>query len=192
MGLLRPLIFDKLQNKKEQIKKMDETYYLPEDIDKNDALWNLRTINDIIIAMCGRMTRKSDYGERMEVLSPEERVFCAVTDLYSQVTSMGFEHYYYDEAGKLAMEAPNAFRTIGANERAEVADKALAVIGKELPADDKERANFIRHELSDEQRKALTECDEAFKAIDDDINRLLFVYIREYHYKFTEEPRTEE
>lgn len=182
MGLL-----DALKKKKAQIDKMDETYYLPEDIDKNDALWKLRTINDIIIAMCGRMTRKSEYGERMEVLSAEERVFCAVTDLYSQVTSMGFEHYFYDEAGRLAMEAPAALRTVGAEKRAEIADKALAIIGKELSVNDKERANFIRHELTDEQRKALTECDEAFKAIDDDINRLLFVYIREYHYKFTEE-----
>ena len=68
MGLLNAL-----KKKKAQIDKMDETYYLPEDIDKNDELWKLRTINDIIIAMCGRMTRKSSFGENMNALSAEER-----------------------------------------------------------------------------------------------------------------------
>ena len=178
MGLL-----DLLKKQKEQIKKMDETYYLPEDIDKNDELWKLRTINDIIIAMCGRMTRKSDYGENMGALSAEERIFYVVTDIYSQVTSMGFEHYFFDEAGVHAMGAAEALRTIGADN---IAEKALSIVGGTLAEDHKERANFIRHNLTDEQRKELTECDEAFKAIEDDINRLLFVYIREYHYKFTE------
>lgn len=181
MGLL-----DALKKKKAQIDKMDETYYLPEDIDKNDELWKLRTINDIIIAMCGRMTRKSSFGENMEALSAEERVFYVVTDVYSQVASMGFEHYFFDEAGRHAMEVADALRTIGADNRAVIAEKAIAIVGGTLSEDDKERANFIRHNLTDEQRKALAECDEEFKAIEDDINRLLFVYIREYHYKFTE------
>ena len=179
-------LFGLLKKQKEQLKKMNETFYLPEDIDKNDEIWKLNTINDIIIAMCGRMTRKSDYGENMSVLSAEERVFYVITDVYSQVTSMGFEHYFFDEAGAHAMEAAEALRAVGANKRAEIADKALAVVGGTLSEDHKERANFIRYNLTDEQRATLTECDEAFKAIEDDINRLLFVYIREYHYKFTE------
>jgi len=181
MGLL-----DALKKKKAQIDKMDETYYLPEDIDKNDELWKLRTINDIIIAMCGRMTRKSGFGDNMEALSAEERVFYVVTDVYSQVVSMGFEHYFFDEAGRHAMEVADALRTIGADNRAVIAEKAIAVVGGTLSEDDKERANFIRHNLTDEQRKELAALDEEFKAIEDDINRLLFVYIREYHYKFTE------
>lgn len=181
MGLLSAL-----KKKKAQIDKMDEVFYLPEDIDKNDQLWKLRTINDIIIAMCGRMTRKSNFGENMGALSAEERVFYVIADVYSQVTSMGFEHYFFDEAGRLAMEAGDALRAVGAENRAVIAEKALAIVGGTLSENDKERANFIRYELTDEQRKALAECDEEFKAIEDDINRLLFVYIREYHYKFTE------
>ena len=99
---------------------------------------------------------------------------------------MGFEHYFFDEAGRHAMEVPEALRTVGAEKRAEIAEKAIAIVGGTLSENDKDRANFIRHNLTDEQRKELAECDEEFKAIDDDINRLLFVYIREYHYKFTE------
>ena len=181
MGLLSTI-----KKKKAQIDKMDEVFYLPEDIDKTDELWKLRTINDIIIAMCGRMTRKSSFGENMEVLSVEERVFYVITDVYSQVTSMGFEHYFFDEAGRHAMEAGAALRTVGAEKRAAIADKAIEIVGGTLTEDDKERADYIRNKLTDEQRKALAECDEEFKAIEDDINRLLFVYIREYHYKFTE------
>ena len=181
MGLLSAL-----KKKKAQIDKMDEVFYLPEDIDKSDSLWKLRTINDIIIAMCGRMTRKSGFGENMEVLSAEEKVFYVVTDVYSQVASMGFEHYFFDEAGKHAMEVPEALRTIGAEKRAAIAQRAIDIVGGSLSENDKERASFIRNELTDEMRASLAECDEEFKAIEDDINRLLFVYIREYHYKFTE------
>lgn len=181
MGLL-----DALKKKKAQIDKMDEVFYLPEDIDKKDELWKLRTINDIIIAMCGRMTRKSEFGENMGALSEEEKVFYYVTDVYSQVTSMGFEHYFFDEAGRHAGKVAEALRTIDANKRADIAEKALLVVGGNLSEDDKERANFIRYNLTDDMRKALVECDEEFKAIEDDINRLLFIYIREHHYKFTE------
>ena len=181
MGLLSAL-----KKKKAQIDKLDEIFYLPEDIDKNDQLWQLRTINDIIIAMCGRMTRKSEFGENMGALSAEERVFYVVTDIYSQVNSMGFEHYYFDEAGRHAMEAAEALRTIGADARAEIVEKAMEIIGGTLPEDDKERANYVRHNFTDDMRNALMECDKQFRELDDDINRLLFVYIREYHYKFTE------
>lgn len=179
-------LFSALKKQKVKLDKMNEVFYLPEDIDKNDEIWQLGTINDIIIAMCGRMTRKSDYGENMSVLSEEERVFYVITDVYSQVTSMGFEHYFFDEAGRHAMEAAEALRTIGANKRAAIAEKAVEIVGGTLVENDKERANFIRYDLTDDMRNALTECDEEFKAIEDDINRMLFVYIREHHKKFTE------
>lgn len=180
-------LFDLVKKKKEQLDKMDETFYLPEDVNKDDPIWKLRTINDIVVAMCGRMTRKSDYGENMGALSQEERIFYVTTEIESQVNSMGFEHFFYDEAGRLAMESPEALRTIGSNQKAEVAEKALAVVGGALPEDDKERARFIRYDLTDEMRKALSELDEEYRAIDDDFNRLTFIYIREYHQKFTEE-----
>ena len=115
-----------------KIKKMDEVFYLPEDIDKTDDLWKLRTINDIIIAMCNRMTSKTNYGENMEVLTEEERVFYVATEIDSQVHSLGFDHFFFDEAGRHAMEVADALKVVGAEKRAAIAQKALDIVGGTL------------------------------------------------------------
>ena len=74
-------------------------YGSSEDIDKSDSLWKLRTINDIIIAMCGRMTRKSEFGENMGALSEEER----------SDNLIGTAVYQNDFGGKVATFARGAW-----------------------------------------------------------------------------------
>ncbi len=179
-------IKEKAKQKKAELEKRDETFLIPQDIDKNDPLWKLRTINDIVIAICGRLTRKSSYGENMGMLSSEERIFYIATEIDSQVNSMGFEYFFFDEAGRFAMEAPEALRSLGAEKRAEYTEKAIELVGGNLVEDNKERANFIRNGLTDEIRKGLKELDEEYKHIEDDFNRLLYRYLAEYHYKFVE------
>ena len=179
-------LFGFLKQKKEHVDKLNEMLEKPAGYDKNDPVWSLRRINDIVVAMCNRLTRKTNYGENMEVLSEEERIFYVVTEIDSQVNSLGFDYFFCDEAGRFAMEAPEALRAVGAEKRAELAEKALAAVGGKLPEDHKERTDFMRNTLTDEVKKELEECKKEYEEIEDDFNRLLYAYVSKYHYRFTE------
>ena len=176
-----------LKKTKKEFDKKVEILDAPAGAGAKDPIWKLRTINDIIIAMFNRMTTKTNYGENMEVLTAEERAFYVATEIDSQVHSLGFDQFFFDEAGRFAAEAPGALREMGAEKRAEVAEKALQVVGGSLPEDNKERAAFIRHELTDDMKKQLDELKEAYEAIEDDFNRLVYQYLFDHHEKFMEE-----
>ena len=129
-----------LKKTKKEFDKKVEILDAPAGAGAKDPIWKLRTINDIIIAMCNRMTSKTNYGENMEVLTEEERVFYVATEIDSQVHSLGFDQFFFDEAGKFAAEAPNALRKMGAEERAQVAEKAEKVA---------EKAAEVKEEIKD-------------------------------------------
>lgn len=179
-------LFGFLKQKKEHVDKLNEMLEKPDGYDKNDPIWNLRRINDIVVAVCNRLTGKTNYGENMEVLSEEERIFYVATEIDSQVNSLGFDYFFADEAGRFAMEAPAALRAIGAENRAEITEKAIALVGGTLPADHKERAELIRYGLTEEAAKQLDEYKKEYEEIEDDFNRLLYFYLSKYHYRFTE------
>lgn len=175
-----------LKNTKKEFNKKVEILDVPAGAGEKDPIWKLRTINDIIIAMCNRMTTKTNYGENMQVLTAEERVFYVATEIDSQVHSLGFDHFFFDEAGRFAAEAPEALRAMKAEKRAEAAEKALQVVGGELPEDNKERAAFIRNELTEDMKKQLDELKVEYEEINDDFNRLLYQYLFEHYEKFME------
>lgn len=175
-----------LKKTKKEFDKKVEILDAPAGAGAKDPIWKLRTINDIIIAMCNRMTSKTNYGENMEVLTEEERVFYVATEIDSQVHSLGFDQFFFDEAGKFAAEAPNALRKMGAEERAQVTEKALQAVGGSLPEDNKERAAFIRNELTDDMKKQLEELKAEYEAINDDFNRLIYQFLFDNYDKFLE------
>lgn len=179
-------LFDKLKHAKKEFDKKVEILDAPAGASQNDPIWKLRTINDINIAMCNRLTSKTNYGENMELLCAEERVFYVATEIDSQVHSLGFDQFFFDEAGVFAAEAPAALREVGAEERASVAERALAAVGGSLPEDHKERAAFIRHQLTEDMSKQLEELKAEYEAINDDFNRLLYAYLFKNHEKFVE------
>ena len=89
-------LFNKFKHAKKEFDKKVEILDAPAGASKADPIWKLRTINDINIAMCNRLTSKTNYGENMEVLCEEERIFYIATEIDSQVHSLGFDQFFFD------------------------------------------------------------------------------------------------
>lgn len=163
-----------------------ETFHKPEDAKRKDPIWGRRTINDVMVAMCNRLTKQSDYGENMDALTEEERVFYIATEVECEVNNGGFEQFFYESSGKFANEAAENLRIIGAENMAFFAEKALHAVGGKLPVDHAERIQFLKENVTDGIREVFEECDRAFEGDPDDFNAIAYKYLLEKKIQFGE------
>lgn len=163
-----------------------ETFHKPEEAKRKDPIWGRRTINDVMVAMCNRLTKQSNYGENMEALTEEERVFYIATEVECEVNNGGFEQFFYESSGKFANDAVEALRTIGAENMAFFTEKALKAVGGKLPADTAERIQFLKETINDEIREVFEECDRAFEGDPDDFNAIAYNYLLKNEIQFGE------
>ncbi len=163
-----------------------ETFHKPEEAKRRDPIWGRRTINDVMVAMCNRLTKQSNYGENMEALTEEERVFYIATEVECEVNNGGFEQFFYESSGKFANDAVEALRIIGAENMAFFAEKALKAVGGKLPTDTAERIQFLKETVNEEIREVFAECDRAFEEDPDDFNAIAYNYLLKNEIQFGE------
>lgn len=145
-----------------------------------DEIWKLENKNDFICAMSGYLCNKCEYGEKIEVLSKEERVIYVIDQLEEEVNNGGFSQYFFNNSGDFANEVVDALRTIGADGMAEICQTACSVFGGKVP----ERVEERRIELVNEQKELWNQCDDEFYKYPDDLLELNYAYIREKKEKF--------
>ena len=158
-----------------------------------DKLWNLDITaireltdpNDVIIAMSSWIGRKSNYGDNMAVLSPEEQVFYICNLLEGEVNNGGFVQFFDNSSGNHANRAPECLEAIGAVRTAEICRKALASFPQPLPVDWKKRREFLDEFLTEDVEEVLEECDSAFYDYEDDLEHLAYSYIQAHKNSFT-------
>ena len=158
-----------------------------------DKLWNLDIAaireltvpNDVIIAMSSWLARKSNYGENMDVLSPEEQIFLICNHLEGEVNNGGFSQYLYNSSGNNANRAAACMEVIGAKKTAEICRTAMAAFSQPLPEDRYAREDFLDEFLTEDVEKILEACDSAFYDYEDDLEQLTYSYIQAHKDCFT-------
>lgn len=121
-------------------------------------------INNFIIEMFERVSKKCGFGENTGVLSGPERVFYIVQIVETEVNNGGFSQFFYNSGRIFAEEMAEAFAEIGAARTAEICIKA------------------IKGRNSD---SLLEKCDDMFYEYKDDLNALNYAYIMD-HKEFFE------
>ncbi len=142
------------------------------------AIWELTDPNSFIIAMGSWVVRKSNYGENMDVLTPEEQVFYACYSLEGEVNNGGFSQYLYNSSGDDAYRVAECMEAIGAKKTAEICRTAMAVFGRPIPQDRMEREDFLDEFLTDELEETLSECDSRFYRYEENLEQLTYAYIQ--------------
>ena len=158
-----------------------------------NTLWNLdisairelTDSNDIVIAMSSWLGRKSNYGENMAVLSPEEQIFIICNHLEGEVNNGGFSQYLYNSSGNNANRVAQCMEAIGAVKTAEICRTAMAAFPRPLPEDWEERQEFLDEFLTEDVEEILEECDSAFYAYEDNLEQLTCAYILSHNDCFT-------
>ena len=161
----------------EEFKKVWET-----DI---NSIWEISNINEFITAMYGWLCRKCDYGDNIESLSVEERVFFVSKQLEDEVNNGGFSQFLYNSSGNFANEGIPSLLAIGAVQTAEICKEAFAAIGERIPNRTEEREALLDHIMTDDVEKKLSKCDVDFYEYSDTLEKLHYQFIVGHKKQFS-------
>ena len=149
------------------------------------SIWELTDPNSFIIAMSSWVGRKSNYGENMAALTPEEQVFFICNSLEGEVNNGGFSQYLYNSSGNHANRVSECMHSIGATKIAEICRTAMAAFPHPLPEDWEERQEFLDEFLTDDAEEILEQCDSEFYEYEDNLEQLVYSYIQAHRDRFT-------
>jgi hypothetical protein len=112
-----------------------------------------------------------------EGLSPPDQVFLVIWELYSEVYNGGLLRFFSNHSGRLVPYVVEALRAIGAHQAVVIVEKAIFLVGPDVPWDDDVKRWSIRQGLQQQIRKHLFDLDGQFNAYIDGLPVLLFHYL---------------
>jgi len=120
------------------------------------------------------ITKYCEHGS--DVLSSEEMVGVGVWLLEAEVNNGGFDQYYFNSSGELAIQTVAALRTIGADRTARLLAAANSEFPNSLPPADR----TLRQEKLDEIRDVVRfyALEEEFYQGHEDLTALLAAHLR--------------
>ncbi len=145
-----------------------------------DEIWKIEDENQFVISMYLYIAEKCAYGDNMEKLNDEQKVFYITQALEAEVNNGGFSQFFFNSDGCFGNELVAAFEKIGAMKTAEICKKAVSIYGDSVPTDRAERENVLIPEDEKEEERIeeiLNECDDAFFEYEDDLIALNYQFI---------------
>jgi len=117
-----------------------------------------------------------------ENIREPERVLATIWAVEAEVNNGGFNQFFYNAAGDLSFYAVKALSSVGANQMAQITQKALDLFGDEGPPIDRDLRVSKLTEFEDENENYLDKLDYEFTEYPDNLIDLLDVYV-EKHFK---------
>lgn len=103
-------------------------------------------------------------------LSSYERQLVAAWLGDSEVHTGGFEQFYLNATGELAVEFAAALKAISATDKAAIVERANQLFGDKPPQDHQQRQQSLEQQIDSEKLKSLT---KKYLASNEDVKRLL-------------------
>ena len=138
-----------------------------------DDIWKIEDELSFVIEMGSYIGKICEYGDNMNALNENQRIFYITYTLEGEVNNGGFWQFFFNSSGDMANEAVSSFEKIGANKTAEICKKAVSVYGDSVPQNRDERQSL----LIDDVDEILNECDSAFYEYEDDLTALNYQFI---------------
>ncbi len=141
------------------------------------ALEGVYRIDSLVVAFEDAIQQKWARVE-MSGLSEEECIVLAVEALERQVNNGGYQQFFINSSVLFAPVVVDALNRIGCPKTAEITQQAIKALGLSGPfsADEAERALDVD---SEPQCAALEECDSRYFRRPENIEVLLFAFIKE-------------
>lgn len=152
-------------------------------IGKNSTIKKIEKIEDInecIIALYEHINKKCRYGEKIDELSKEERVFFITQMVETEVNNGGFIQFIENSSGAFAYEIVDSFLTIGAEKTAVICQNVLDVLGSDMPKDPLKQEDWLLSHVNETSKAVFAECTEMFYRYDDDLNALNYAYVKKH------------
>ena len=134
-----------------------------------DEIFALEGDNEFSIAFSSALEDWTEYGEHLEALSPEARIFYLCNAIERDVNCDGFLGYIFEHDGCYATETVVALETIGAPKTADILRRAIAFLPNGVcPTDYFEREDILFTDY-DGYSSAYSELDEEFYSYPDGV-----------------------
>ena len=143
-------------------------------------IWMIEEKENFIVEMDQYIAKKCEYGDKMEVLNDEQRVFYITQALEMEVNNGGFSQFFFNSDGCFSNELVASFEKIGAMKTAEICKKAISIYGDKVPTDRDERETVLTTDDENEEERIetiLNECDVEFFKYEDDLVELNYQFI---------------
>ncbi len=176
--------FLKRQASKKELNKSVDNFKKTWEMDLN-SIWEITDKNQFLIAMNGWLCRKCNYGDDIERLSDEEKIFYVNNLLETEVNNGGFSQFLYNSSGNFANDVIPSLLTIGATKTAEICKEAFAVLGQSLPNNTEERENLLDGIMTDEIDEKLSKYDADFYEYPDQLEELNYQFIIRHKEQFS-------
>jgi hypothetical protein len=111
-------------------------------------------------------------------LTSAEQVFFCVWTLEAEVNSGGFNSFYFESWGDIAVDVPGALRVIGAEHTASIVDQANGLFGPDGPPTDCDARQDRLEALGESAEEQFADLDQAFLEYRDNLSELLAAYMK--------------
>ena len=143
-------------------------------------IWAIEDKDQFVMEIGKYVVEKCGYGDNLEALNQEQRIFYVIMVLDAEVNNGGFSQFFFNSSGFLGNEIVSAFEKIGAMKTSEICKTAVSVFGDEVPTDWAERQSVLVPEDQEEAdgiEAFLNECDNAYYKYEDNLSELIYQFI---------------
>lgn len=168
-------------------KKVNDTDKLEQSINDFKKLWNTNDLtqiwkiedkNDFIISLYGYLSKKCEYGDKIDNLLPHEKVIYFCQAFEGEINNGGFSQFFFNSTGDFTMETVDSLKIIGAVKTTKLLKKAVTLFPSGIvPKDRDKREEMLDELLNDENEELLSELDNSFYQYEDNLLELNYDYV---------------
>jgi uncharacterized protein DUF4375 len=120
-----------------------------------------------------------------ESLTPSERAAFALVWLYRETNDGGLDQFFFNDSGKLALNALRGLEMVGASVTADILRRAMSVFPDGIvPAELAARRQYLCDVLTPEQGEFLDQLTDEFFKNADTVEKLMLDYIKSHPEEF--------
>ena len=172
-------IFKKLFGGSEKSKNNSENKKL--DLEKllssDDTNGSIIELDNFIGELCA-------YGDEMDKLTEEQKLFYYNQCLEREINNGGFNQYFFNSSGGFAYKTIQSLQTIGANKTADILQKAIDQFPNSNVPEDRTERQEILEQIEETADVVWEDLDQKFFSYEDDLNKLNIEFVRKNKDKF--------
>jgi hypothetical protein len=160
-------------DKKSENKKLDLEKLLSSD-DSNGG----------IIELDNHIGELCSYGDEIDKLTEEQKLFYYNQCLEREINNGGFNQYFFNSSGDFANQTVQSLLTIGAKKTADNLQKAIDQFPDKITPQNRTERQEILEQIEETANPIWEELDQKFFAYEDDLNTLNIEFVRKNKDKF--------
>ena len=140
--------------------------------------------NSSIIELDNFIGELCSYGDDMDKLTEEQKLFHYNQCLEREINNGGFNQYFFNSSGNFAHKTVLSLKTIGANKTADILQNAINQFPNSNVPEDRTERQEVLEQIQETADQAWEELDQMFFSYEDDLNTLNIEFVRKNKDKF--------